>query len=115
MPRLPLYTLVLAAALCAPVRAEEDKLPDHASPSVCVVIIGLALQNGVIDAADEEEYKAAAETFREKSEELNGGRDAANQMIGSSVAFFDGLSASDLEEGADICLSAEDESFDADE
>lgn len=115
MPKLPLYALLLAAALSAPVHAEEDKLPDHASPSVCVVIIGLALQNGVIDAADEEEYKAAAETFREASEELNGGKHAANQMIGSSVAFFDGLSASDLEEGADMCLSAEDESFDADE
>lgn len=115
MPRLPLYALLLASVLSAPVHAEEDRLPDHASPSVCVVIIGLALENGVIDAADEEEYKAAAETFREKSAELNGGRDAANQMIGSSVAFFDGLSAGDLEEGADMCLSAEDDSFDADE
>ncbi len=115
MPRLPLYALLLAAALSAPVHAEEDKLPDHASPSVCVVIIGLALENGVIDAADEEEYQAAAETFREKSEELNGGRDAANQMIGSSVAFFDGLSADDLADGADMCLAAEDDSFDTDE
>lgn len=115
MPRLPLYALLLAAALSAPLHAEEDRLPDHASPSVCVVLIGLALENGVIDDADQEEYRAAAETFREKSVELNGGKDAANQMIGSSVAFFDGLSEADLAEGADMCLSAEDESFDADE
>ncbi len=36
-------------------------------------------------------------------------------MIGSSVAFFDGLSQDDLEKGADMCLSASDDDFDADE
>ncbi|PYB76948.1 MULTISPECIES: hypothetical protein [Rhizobium] len=115
MSRLPLYALLLASVFSAPAYAEEDTLPDHASPSICVVIIGLALENGAIDAADEEDYKAAAETFREKSAELNGGKDGANQMIGSSVAFYDALSKADLEKGADMCLSAEDESFDADE
>ncbi|KPF46824.1 hypothetical protein [Rhizobium sp. AAP43] len=112
---MPLYVLLLAATLSAPVHAEEDALPDHASPSVCVVLIGLALDKGVIDAADQQAYRDAAETMRETSVELNGGEDAANQMIGSSVAFFDGLSETDLAEGADMCLSAEDESFDADE
>lgn len=115
MPRLPLLALFLASLLSSPVSAEEDQLPDHASPSACVVIIGLALENGAIDADDEEDYKTAAATFRAKSEELNGGKDAANQMIGSTVAFFDGLSRSELEEGADMCLSAEDDNFEADE
>ena len=115
MLRLPLYALLLASVLSTSTRAEEDKLPDHASPSICVVLIGLALENGAIDAADEADYKAAAETFRAKSADLNGGSDAANQMIGSSVSFYDGLSKTDLAEGAEMCLSAEDDSFEADE
>lgn len=113
--KLPFYALLLASVLSTPTRADEDTLPDHASPSVCVVIIGLALEKGAIDASDEDDYKAAADTYRELSIELNGGADAANQMIGSSVAFFDGLSQDDLEKGADMCLSASDDSFDADE
>lgn len=119
--RKPLLAALLARALMlagiatAPGLAHASELPDHASPSLCVVLIGLAGQAGVIASEDEQDYKDASETFREKSVELNGGKTESDQMIGSSVNPLMGLGKKDLARGAEMCLEAVDEDFDSDE
>lgn len=88
-----------------------DTPPDHASPSVCVVILGL-MRQAVLDGSatgDEGLLRYGSEAFREKADELNDGD--AQQMIGSTVAFYDMLTPKQLSRTADLCLSAVDEDF----
>lgn len=117
-PAVALTLALLAPGLAGlgghPARAEEG-LPDHASPSVCVVLIGLALQAGVIDEADEANYRSASDRYRKMSARLNGSKDAADQMIGSTVNFYAGLGEDELSEGADMCLESVDDRFTVDE
>lgn len=111
---LALLVPALAGLGGQPARAEEG-LPDHASPSVCVVLIGLALQAGVIDEEDEADYRSASDRYRKISARLNGSKEAADQMIGSTVNFYAGLGEDDLSEGADMCLESVDDRFTEDE
>lgn len=113
---LPLAPLAfgLASALTAAPAAASD-LPEHASPSTCVVLIGLALQGGAIDADDEQDYRDASDAYRKMSVKLNGGKDASDQMIGSTVNMYAGLSKNELTDGADMCLESVDDTFTEDE
>lgn len=127
LPHLPRASSVLGAILAPTILAlglsapfarsvhAEEALPDHASPSVCVVLIGLALQAGVIDEEDEADYRSASDNYRTISARLNGGKEGADQMIGSTVNFYSGLSEDQLSEGADMCLEARDNRFTEDE
>jgi hypothetical protein len=117
---MKLTSLLLAALLSAVpaiASADGDTPPDHASPSVCVVILGLMRQAIAEGKAtgDAEAMAAASETFREKAVALNEGEDGAAQMIGSSVSFYDELTPAELSTSADLCIDAEDEEFSADE
>ena len=113
-----------AFAQTAPDEAEPefaipaDTPPDHASPSVCIVILG-RLQyeasegRATVDAA---RLEAAAKTFRKKALALyDGDETALDQMVGSSVSFYDELTVPELTEAADLCLAAEGQTFTTDE
>ncbi len=114
--RAPIVLGLLAASLSGlEARAESLPLPDHASPSICVVLIGLALQAGVIDADEEADYREASDTYRSLSARINGSKEAADQMIGSSVNMYAELNKDDLTKGADMCLEASGERFTEDE
>jgi uncharacterized protein len=89
----------------------EDTPPGHASPSVCVVILGL-MREAVLEgraSGDEGVLRSGSKTFRRKADALNEGN--AQQMIGSTVAFYDGLTPKQLSRATDLCLSAVDEDF----
>lgn len=112
---LPAALLVAAAILPGEAAAEGDTLPDHASPSVCVVIINLALQASVVPGEKVAAYRAAEAGYRQHSIKLNEGKNGSDQMIGSSVSFYDELGNDDLRKGAEMCLAAASQTFSADD
>lgn len=114
LPAIASLALGLSPALWAG-HAGASELPDHASPSTCVVLIGLALQAGAVDADEEQDYRDASDAYRKISVRLNGDKTASDQMIGSTVNLYAGLGKDELSEGADMCLEAVDETFTEDE
>lgn len=100
-----------------PHAASADTPPDHASPSVCVVILGLQQQavkegraTGDIDA-----LASAYENFRSKAAVIyDGNADQADQKIRSRVPLYDELTPEQLSRAAGMCLAAVGEEFSSD-
>ncbi len=108
-------SLLVAGSCLAPVGARASDLPDHASPSICVVLTGLALQRDLIDEEDKSDYEDAQKAYRKMSEEINGDKTVADQMIASNVNPLSQLSDEEVSKGAEMCLDSVDDHFTEDE
>lgn len=99
------------------VEVPADAPPDHASPSVCAVILGRqydAVSDGKA-SGDKAALAAGFDAFRAESIRLNDGQVGADQMIGSSIAFYDELTPEQLSAATQMCLAAVGQTFTVDE
>lgn len=96
---------------------ETDQPITAPTLSSCVVVLGLlkiAIEEGRAQG-DAAALEAAGVDYRARLKALMGNDDEANQLIGSSVAFFDELTVAQLRSSADLCLAARDRTFTVDE
>jgi hypothetical protein len=85
--------------------------------SSCIVVLDLleaAVKEGRAQG-DATALEAAGVEFRAKMKAVMRNDDESNQMIGSSVAFFDELTAEQLKVSVDRCLAVKDRVFTADD
>ena len=99
--------------------AAEDEVPNYDEPLTeaslagCVVVLNLTKL--AIDAGTVQADKAVVQTALTKYQtQLEAGfnPDERAQLVGSTVAFFDQLPPVQLKASADVCLAAQDQTFD---
>ncbi|CAN5329541.1 hypothetical protein BH10PSE1_BH10PSE1_01860 [soil metagenome] len=96
---------------------ETDQPITEPTLSSCIVVLGLlevAIKEGRAPG-DAAALEAAGVEYRAKLKAVMPNDDEANQMVGSSVAFFDELTVEQLKASVDLCLAAKDRTFTAEQ